>query len=250
MNNGVDDYPYISYAVAYYPYPPTITGASKVGANVRISWNSPKYTTRGWPNEGTDPPPEPKEIKYYHVWASFDNSTWSELTTTGVPFGTNYYHVTQSNNTTRYYAVTSEEHSRLESRTLSNTWRVTLDEYGNVAISEEASPYPNNPGGVTPFWTIAPPVPSNFSIAKQSTPGHYRLSWTEPTYSKIRYYNIYYSTEGTPPVDQRYRIASVPVGLTGAPIPIRQHIIESPVSIGMAMNQGRVTVNRRIHQVD
>jgi hypothetical protein len=212
LNNGGDDYPYISYAVAYYPYPPTITGASKVGGSVRISWNSPKYTTRGWPDEATDPRPEPREIKYYHVWVSPDTATWSELTTTVVPFGTNYYHVTQPNNTTRYYAMTSEEHSRLESRTLSNTWRVTMDEYGNVVISEEASPYPNNPGGVTPFWTIAPPVPSNLSIVKQSTPGHYRLSWVEPTYSKIRYYNIYYSTEEAPPVDQRYRIASVPVG--------------------------------------
>ena len=62
------------------------------------------------------------------------------------------------------------------------------------------------------FWTRTPASPSNLYVAKQNTPGHYRLTWTEPQDSKIRYYNIYYSTSGTPPIDQRYRIASVPVG--------------------------------------
>ena len=129
-------------------------------------------------------------------------------------FGTNYYEVSQLNSSTRYYAVTSEEHSRLESRTLSNTWQVTLDENGNVVESSEVTPYPSDPGGVNPFWTEAPPAATNLSVTKQSTSGHYRLTWNEPPkqYTKIRYYNIYYSTDGTPPADQRYRIASVPAG--------------------------------------
>ncbi len=38
------------------------------------------------------------------------------------------------------------------------------------------------------------------------------LSWKEPVDSKIRYYNIYYSSNGMPTIDPRYRIASPPVG--------------------------------------
>jgi len=213
--NSAQAYPHIAYAVVYYPHPPKVTGASKVGTHVRISWrwdNDSKYTTRGWPNEATDDPPEPREIKYYHVWTSEDNTTWTELTTTGVPFGTNYYNAIQQNSATRYYAVTSEEHSRLESRTLSNIWQVTLNASGNITTSAEQSPYPSDPGGVNPFWTTPPPAPSNLNVEKMATPGHYQLTWTGPGNGKIRYYNIYYSTSDTPPAGQKYRIASVPVG--------------------------------------
>lgn len=210
--NSSNSYPYVSYVIAYYPHPPYLNQPSPLSTGVRINWNSPKYTTRGWPNETSDPPPEPKEVKYYHVWISEDASTWKELTTTGVSFGTNYYDATQPAGTTRYYAITSEEHSRLESRTLSNVWKVTLDATGDLTENVELSAYPTNPGGVSPFWTQLPPAPSDVSVTKQTTAGHYRLNWTEPSDSKIRYYNIYYSTTATPTADQKYRIASVPVG--------------------------------------
>ena len=213
--NSSDDYPYLSYAVAYYPYPPKVTGAIKSGSNVRVSWNwdnDSKYTTRGWPDEATDSSPEPREIKYFHVWVSEDNTTWTELTTTGASFGTNQYYYSQPHQSTRYYAVTSEEHSQLESRCLSNRWKVTLDENGNVVESSQATAYPSNPGGINPFWTTPPPAPREVNVEKMSTSGHYNLTWTEPNDSKIRYYNIYYSTSGTPPADRRYRIASVPRG--------------------------------------
>jgi hypothetical protein len=210
-----DDYPYIAYAVVYYPHPPKITGATKSGANVRLAWdwdNDSKYTTRGWPDEGVDDPPEPREIKYYHVWTSEDNTTWTELTTTGVVFATKLYDVAQSNSSTRYYAVTSEEHSRLESHILSNTWKVTLDAEGAITTSAEESAYPANPGGSDPFWTTEPLAPGSFTAEATETPGHYQLSWSEPSNSKIRYYNIYSSTTETPPADQQHRIASVPIG--------------------------------------
>lgn len=215
LNNSGDDYPYISYAVAYYPHPPKISGAVKSGSYVRLSWgwdNQSKYTTRGWPNEGVDAAPNPREIKAYHVWASQDTSNWTEITTTGVSYGTNYLDISQPYGSTWYYAVTSEEHSRLESRTLSNVWRVTLDESGNITGSTQQRPYPADPGGISQFYTRTPLSPSNFNVTKQPTQGHYLLTWTEPQDTKIRYYNIYYSTTGIPPAAQRYRIASVPVG--------------------------------------
>jgi len=48
--------------------------------------------------------------------------------------------------------------------------------------------------------------------AKTDTPGHCRLSWNEPADDKVRYYNIYYSTQAAPPATQPNRIASLPVG--------------------------------------
>ncbi len=202
----------IFWAVAYYPYPPLVTGAAKSGSAIKLTWNTPKYTTRGWPNEDTDPAPNAKEIKAYHVWTSTDLSTWREVTSAGVPYGTNHIYIVQPNSSTWYYAVTSEENSRLESRTLSNVWRITLDANGNITSSSQQFAYPRNPGGVNPFYLARPQNPSNVTITAQSTSGHFLISWDEPVNSKIRYYNIYYSPSGNPPVNQRYRIASVPVG--------------------------------------
>jgi hypothetical protein len=203
--NSSQSYPYIAWAVVYYPYPPVNVRAQKNGSNLRLTWTRPSYTTRGWPNETTDPPPKAREIKGYHVWVSNNGQDgWTELTTTAVI--TEYYDVAQPKDTTRYYAVTSEEHSRLESRKLSEIRKITLNSTGNLIDSQYA------PEGRTGFWTTKPPAPSNFIAQKQSTPGQYLLRWTEPNDSKIRYYNIYYSTKGTPPVDQQHRIASLPVG--------------------------------------
>ena len=62
------------------------------------------------------------------------------------------------------------------------------------------------------FWKQPPAPPKNVTVQKTNTPGHVQLTWEEPTDSKIRYYNLYYSTTGTPTADQRNRIASLPVG--------------------------------------
>ena len=62
------------------------------------------------------------------------------------------------------------------------------------------------------FWTALPPRPVNFQVVAQSTPGHHRLSWNEPSNNKIRYYNIYYATSENPQKTQSQRIASVPRG--------------------------------------
>jgi len=196
----------IFWAVIRYPKPPVNVSAQKNGTDVRLTWERPSYTTRGWPNEASDPPPKSKEIKGYHVWSSNDGQTgWTEQTTNAV--STEYLDINQPNNTTRYYAVTSEEHSRLESRNLSAIRKVTLDAAGNLTDSQHAAE------GKTAFWTTRPsaPSPSDFVIQPG---GNYLLTWTEPADPKVRYYNIYYSATGSPPIDQQHRIASLPVGTT------------------------------------
>lgn len=203
LNNGN---PYIQWAVVHYPLPPVNIWVQKSGTNVRVSWTRPSYTTRGWPNESSDPPPRAREIKGYHVWVSDDGTSgWIELTRGAVP--AEYYDIPQPPNSTRYYAVTSEEFSRLESRTLSAVRRVTLDANGNLTTAITAAE------GRTNFWTTPPPAP-NPSIFSIPAGGNYRLTWSEPNDSKVRYYNIYYSRTGPPPTDQQHRIASVAVGTT------------------------------------
>lgn len=206
-----DTKPDLFWAVVYYPYPPIIIGASKIGNNVRLVWDPPQYTQRGWPNETTDEPPLPKEIKSYHVWMSSDGISWDELTTTGVDFKTWQYDINQPFGTMRYYAITSEEHSGLESRTLSNIWRVQLDSGGNIISSSEYQNYPVSPGAINTFYTKEPPSPTDVNV-NQVQPGRYQLTWIEPIDSKIRYYNIYYSTSPDPQPIQQNKIASVPVG--------------------------------------
>lgn len=199
---------YITWAVVYYPKPPVNLNAQANGSNVRVSWNRPSYTTRGWPNEATDAPPKAREIKGYHVWQS-DNGQggWREITLGATP--AEYIDIQLPNGTVKYYAVTSEEFSRLESRQLSAIIQVSVDSGGAVTSSQFA------PQGQAGFWTTPPSAPSNFTSTALPTPGQYQLAWAEPSDSKIRYYNIYYSNAGTPPTDQQHRIASVPTGTNG-----------------------------------
>ena len=205
LNNDGQSYPYVAWAVVHYPYAPAGLSATNSSGSVRLTWNRPAYTTRGWPNEQTDAPPKAREIKGYHVWASNNGDTgWTELTTGAIP--TESFTVSQANSSVRYYAVTSEEHSRLESRKLSEIIRVTLGSDGAVTGTQKLA------AGKTGFWTNAPQSPAGLAVTPGSRAGHNLISWSEPSDSKIRYYNIYYSGTATPAADQQHRIASVPVG--------------------------------------
>jgi hypothetical protein len=202
--NSVPDHNDVVWAVVRYPLPPLNLRASASSGGFQLTWDRPSYSTRGWPNEQSDSPPKSKEIKGYHVWTSPDGSSnWSELTGAAVTMES--FTVTQSRGTTGYYAVTSEEYSRLESRSLSEIRRVSIDASGNVSDTQFA------PSGKVNFWTTPPAAPRE-NTATVHAGGPYQLSWTEPGDSKIRYYNIYYSTSGTPSAIQANRIASVPVG--------------------------------------
>lgn len=256
------------WAVAYYPYPSEIKSAAKNGSNVRLTWDynqgsscsnssqtTPRtgptpnfmatrtYATRGWPHETLDCPPSPREIDKFRVWVSPDNTNWTPAGTTTYNNcrGTNEcgmwtenawtYDYAQANSTTRYYAVTSLEYSGLESRTLGNVWKVTLNANGIVTQQIQQSGYPATPGGKTPFYTTPPPsiaVQFNHKQAPATVAGQYVIKWNAPANaSMIRYYNIYSKdgsspfTNATPLADrQKSRIASIPAssdyGGTGA----------------------------------
>lgn len=191
------------WAVVRYPKPPTTVRATASGANINLTWTTPSYTNIGWPAL-TDSAPTSKEIKGYHVWVSNNGSTeWTELTTTAVSSG---YDTAQSNSTTKYYAVTSEEYSILESRELSEIRKIVRDGSGVVTDTQ------HDAEGVAGWWVIQPPNPldNEFSIPSG---GPYSLAWTEPDDLKIRFYHIYYAKASETLVeDQQHRIASVPVG--------------------------------------
>ena len=108
---------------------------------------------------------------------------------------------------TYYYAITSREHSGLESDELSEVIEVTVTS-GDVSASQIAEVQ-----GQQSFWTTAPTVPSGLNVVQEAEAGHYTLDWTEPVDAKVRFYHIYYSTAGQPAAGQQRRIASLPVGI-------------------------------------
>ena len=196
LNNGGDDHPYVSYAVAYYPHPPEITSVTGSGTyTIRFDWRTDQitsrgYTQRGWPDEATDDPPPPRETKTFRLWRSADGSTWTPINTvdaeifnrydfaTGDWTGNNYWTITDTPGAgTFYYAVTAIEHSGLESRVLSNVFSTA---------GAQAAAYPADPKAGT-----------GVTSAHQST--------------AIRYYNIYAEDATTPAATQQNRIASIPV---------------------------------------
>jgi len=246
--NANDSTMQVFWTVAYYPYPPEIKSAAKVSTNVRLTWDfnqgtscapqstsatrtgptpnftTPRtYATRGWPHETLDCPPSPREIKQFRVWTSPDNTAWTPAGTTAYNncSGTNEcgmwtetawtYDYAQANSSTRYYAVTSLEHSGLESRTLSNVWKVTLDANGNIFNQSAQAIYPTNPGGKSGFYTVTPAGPSNIVFTSTVNAGQYAISWSAPTASAlIRYYNIYAADGAAPTAVQQKRVASIP----------------------------------------
>lgn len=217
LNNG-QAYPYIAWAVAYYPSPPTDLNGSTINNGIRLTWEPPKYTGRGWPDENTDPSPYSREIKKYNIWRSTTgNSEWMQIGSVYAQYQQsdiygliqitdNLYYNDAPGNGTFYYALTSEEYSGLESKILSEILQITISN-GSVAQIQIVQAE-----GQENFWTIAPSAPTVTSTEAQSAPGHFLISWEEPWDEKIRYYNIYYSTATTPDADPRYLIASVPVG--------------------------------------
>lgn len=212
----------VFYAVAYYPHPPEITGVTGTETyTIRFDWRTNQalsrgYTNRGWPNETINDPPPPRETKSFRLWRSANQTTWTPITIidanifsrynfrTGEWIGNNYWTFTDTPGTgIFYYAVTAVEHSGLESRTLSNIF--------NTA-GKQVAEYPHNPKTKSAFYLTLPKSPA-FSVTKQTVPGQYRLTWTEPADPMIRYYNIYYSNLASPLPIQKNRIASIPVGI-------------------------------------
>ncbi|MGD0976784.1 MAG: hypothetical protein ABR875_00620 [Minisyncoccia bacterium] len=238
----------IFWSVVMYPYPPTTLNAN-YSSGVNLSWLPPQYTNRGWPYASANPSKDAlgwplldsngneigetlyaREIDKYHIWRSTSqNGPWQEVGTKTADYSYTYAEdptmfmlhpianglkVSPSNkiaytdnpgNGTFYYALTSEEYSGLNSDHLSDILKVTVS--GNSVSGSVVQSQ-----GQKNFWTTPPTVPSGFSYAVQSNHGQYRLNWTQPNDTKIRYYNIYYSNSANPSAIQQQRIASVPVG--------------------------------------
>lgn len=234
LNSKTGDYdnkPDVYWSVVYYPYPPEITGATMVSSHVRLMFDfrhkeesgRRTYTDRGWPDEDNDNAPLPREIEYYRLWYSNDGSTWVPASWLKTPGDGSdwFYLIPQAVSTTRYYALTSIEYSGLESRTLSNTWQVTLDGDGAITTSAEDGAYPADPGGDDTIYATAPDAPSGVAATHQAAPadqvGQYTIEWTEPDDSRfIRYYNIYAMDDEAPSIDANFRIASIPKGWCSA----------------------------------
>jgi len=250
--NSIDNAIQLFWTVAYYPYPPEIKSAAKNGSNVRLTWDfnqgtscanqstnstrigptpnltTPRtYATRGWPHEKLDCPPSPREIDKFRVWVSTDNNVWSPLGTTtynncrgnnecGMWTETAWtYDIAQPVNSTRYYAVSSLEHSGLESHTLSNVWKVTVDTNGGITQQTQQGAYPAEPGGKSNFYTTKPGSPNAVVFTHKQAPataaGQYTITWNAPAdRSMIRYYNIYAADGTVPSPMQQSKIASIP----------------------------------------
>lgn len=225
----------IYWSVVYQPYPATdLEGATAAGGGVELGFLPPKYTDRGWINPATGEIDEvngetlyAREIEQYQFWRSNSpTGGWQTVgsveaeyandpvTNTLKPVaGGNWVSANNkitfqdtANDGVWYYAVTSREHSGLESDELSEVVEVTVSG-GNVASSQIVQAQ-----GQKDFWTEAPTAPSSLTVVQQSEAGHYQLNWTEPNGSMVRYYNVYYSTTGQPSANQSQRIASLAVG--------------------------------------
>ena len=191
----------IAYAVAYYPHPPEITRVTGSETyTIRFDWRTDQsvsrgYTQRGWPDEATNDPPPPRETKLFRLWRSANGTSgWVPVSTvnaeifsrynfaTGSWAGSKYWDVNDTPGPgTWYYAVTAQEHSGLESRSLSNV-------FSTAGVQTAA--YPSDPKGDSDFTTVYNPT-------------------------IVRHYNIYAADGAAPTATQQDRIASIPVASAG-----------------------------------
>lgn len=92
------------------------------------------------------------------------------------------------------YMMTALEWSGLESYTSSPT----------ITVPEGTTGDP-----VTGWDTQAPSPPTGLAAVNEAA-GQYRLTWTGPPDQDVRYYNLYFSSDGHPAIEQARRFASPP----------------------------------------
>ena len=136
-----------------------------------------------------------REIKEYHLWRSRHHSAgWNMVGTVPAEYsndpvtntlkpktGGNW--VSYANKITFtdspadgiwYYAVTSQEHSGLESDELSEV--ILVDVTGARIFTARIV----QPQGQRRFWTVPPVAPGDFRASRGLVAGHCCLSWVEP----------------------------------------------------------------------
>jgi hypothetical protein len=175
-------------AVFRRPHAPTELSAKGRAGAVEISWKPHALS---------------HEVKGYHVWRGDASGRNLVEVSTGAVAGTSFTDPGAPAGS-RTYAVTAEEHSRLESDTTSPVLRVTVS-------ARSVSSSILKPDGVSGWDGTAPSAPRGLA-AEREAPGQYRLRWTAPPEADLRHYNVYFSSEGEPEVAQKRLAWSPPAG--------------------------------------
>ncbi len=200
---------------------------------------SPTLDALGWPVLDADgrelgEPLYAREVRRYHVWRSPNGyDSWQEVGEVAADYAVSHaaepdlyflapvvggarvtagnpiLFIDQPGDGTFHYAVTTEEHSGLESRQLSDVLEVVIT--GGAVTAQQMS----SPTGISGFWATPPAAPTGLTVIAATPAGHYRLSWTEPADDKVRFYNLYYAEAAAPEITQARRVASVVVGTSG-----------------------------------
>ena len=173
-------------AVSRHPSPPV---------NVRISSASSSQVSLVW-----DRPPLSREIMGFHVYRSDDVDNRYVEVSPGLVTANQYVDGTISSGHTYYYAVTSEEHSELESDYLSNVLR--------VIVSGSTATWSNYIAEGLKGWDATAPSQVTGLAVSQLSAGVFQLTWQAPVDKDVRYFNIYYSIAGAPSATQDRLIAS------------------------------------------
>jgi hypothetical protein len=176
----------IYIAVARRPYPPVNVRVSSLSqSQVLLAWNRPRIA---------------REIEGFHVYRSVDSDNHFLEISSGLLTEQGYVDNTLSAGHTYYYAVSSEEHSGIESDYLSNVVR--------VSISSSSATWDNYSAEGLKGWDATPPASVTALSVSQLSAGVYQLTWQGPPDKDVRYYNIYYSVAGPPACTQQRLIAS------------------------------------------
>jgi hypothetical protein len=165
-------------AVNRRPYAPTDVTVKGGPGNVELSWKPHRIS---------------REVMGYNVWRGDGGTSKMQLLTDEPAAGTRFVDTTAAAGRGYVYIVTSVEWSGLESDESSKP----------VAFAGASAPSAPLKG-----WVKTPPEPVKSFKAARDADGDYLLAWDASPAKDLRYYNIYFSTEGTPKAEQKRRIAS------------------------------------------
>ncbi len=175
--------------VARKPAPPVALSAVPEKRGVRLTWKPAGLSG---------------EIKLYRIW-KIKGVNNSFLPLAECPAGQcSYVDDNLDKDDVYYYAVTSQEHSGLESDRLSPVLEVKVSDTGEFQIQ-------NTLKSGTGWDNIPPDKPEKLTGTKIS-PGDYYLEWESSPSADLRYYNLYYADNTRPTAGPECLIASLPAG--------------------------------------
>lgn len=193
-----EDWTGIYIATLRRPEAPTdlkVTPRFETGGAVELNWKPAPHAveTRGFRVYRIDPDKPALELTADPIPARVDGKMLDQYTFTDTK--------PNMSATASTYFVTAEEWSGLESDTTSNAVEVSLLLGDGARVEEKPA--------ITHFDKTAPsPVASLEVIREPDAPGQYRLKWTPSASTDVRYYNVYFSTQGRPEISQKRLVAS------------------------------------------